>query len=97
MGIISKYTDNVKDLRLEKVYYRIIKIEYSVVNPETLTVIVDCFTSKEARDKELQPFERRVFMAKPEEFGVLFDKDKLFKMAYKFIKSYDDLKNGTDE
>lgn len=96
MGIISKYNDKTKDLRLENVYYRVVKIEYLIGSPELLSVIVDCFASLEARNKDLQPFERRTFVASPEEFGDLFDKDKLFKMAYKFIKSSDDLKDGQD-
>lgn len=97
MGIISKYTNPQKELNLNGVYYKIVKIEYTLGEPELLTIIVDCFTSRDTRNKNLQPFDRKVFIADVNQFGEMFNKDKLFSMAYKFIKSYDDLREGQDD
>lgn len=98
MAIINKYKKVINGLVLENVYFKVVKVEYSVIgNVEYLVVMVDCYLSKEARNDNLEPFDRLVFQGSPKEFKDTFDKDKIVNMAYKFVKSFKELKNGKDD
>lgn len=98
MAIINKYFKAVNGISLNDVYYKVRKIECDFDEENGyITVIVDCYSSKETRDKKLLPFDQIVISGGKELFGKEINRDKILQMSYKFIKKYDGFKNGRDE